>query len=351
MSTKPFSVRPRSLSALPCAALVLCAALFAAPTLAAGDESAEISSLVQSGQLAEAMKRVDAGLAQKPADARLRFSKGIILAQQNKPTEAIAVLLKLTEDFPDLPEPYNNLAVLYAANGQYESARIALDKAIASNPGYGMAHENLGDVYAELASQAYEKAARIDGSAGARAKVAAIRTSVQGAAPGIVARQAPPQQQQQTGRNVLAATDTSTAMPAAAAQTAKAATAPMPPTAKAAEPNRDAEQAAVLAAVNAWAGAWSARDVKAYLDFYSADFVVPRGMSRDKWTAERTDRITGKQRISVKIEAPKVRLDGDRATVQFRQEFSSDKLKSTDQKTLTLVKRDGTWRIREERVS
>ena len=343
MSNKPFSVRPRSMSALPCAALVLCAALFAAPALAAGDESAEISRLVQSGQLAEAMKRVDAGLAQKPADARLRFSKGIILAQQNKPTEAIAVLLKLTEDFPDLPEPYNNLAVLYAANGQYESARIALDKAIASNPGYGMAHENLGDVYAELASQAYEKAARIDGSAGAKAKVAAIRNSVQGAAPGIVARQTPPQQQQ-TGRNVMAATDTSTAMPAAAVQAAKV------PAAKAAEPARDGEQAVVLAAVNAWAGAWSARDVKAYLDFYSADFVVPRGMSRDKWVAERTDRITGKQRISVKIEAPKVRLDGDHATVQFRQEFSSDKLKSTDQKTLTLVKRDGTWRIREERV-
>jgi tetratricopeptide (TPR) repeat protein len=343
MSTYRFSKRPRSPSLLPCAALILCGALFAAPVFAAGDEAAEISRLVQGGQLADAMKRVDAGLAQKPNDARLRF----ILAQQNKPTEAIAVLLKLTEDFPDLPEPYNNLAVLYAANGQYESARIALDKAIANNPAYGMAHENLGDVYAELASQAYEKAARIDNSAGAKAKVAAIRNSVQGAAPGIVARQTT----SQTGRNVLATTDTSSAPSAAAAAQVAKAQADKPASAKTAvDTDRNAEQAAVLAAVNAWANAWSARDVKAYLDFYSADFVAPRGMSRDKWTAERTDRITGKQRISVKVEAPKVRLDGDRATVQFRQEFSSDKLKSTDQKTLTLVKRDGAWRIREERV-
>ena len=346
MSTRRFPRLPRSLSLLPCAALLVCAALFTAPILASADESAEISRLVQGGQLAEAMKRVDAGLLQKPGDARLRFSKGIILAQQNKPTEAIAVLLKLTEDFPDLPEPYNNLAVLYAANGQYESARIALDKAIASNPAYGMAHENLGDVYAELASQAYEKAARIDGSAGAKAKVAAIRNTVQNAAPGIVARQASPQ----TGKNVLAAADAS-AVPAARAA---AGTADRPAPAKAtvaqADTERSPEQAAVLAAVNAWAGAWSARDVKAYLDFYSADFVVPRGMSRDKWVAERTERIVGKQRISVKVEAPKVRVDGDRATVQFRQEFSSDKLKSTDQKTLTLVKRDGAWRIREEKV-
>jgi ketosteroid isomerase-like protein len=122
------------------------------------------------------------------------------------------------------------------------------------------------------------------------------------------------------------------------------------PARAASDTERNAEEAAVLAAVNAWASAWSARDVKAYLDFYSADFVVPRGMSRDKWTAERTDRIAGKQRISVKIEAPKVRVDGDRATVQFRQQFSSDKLSSTDQKTLTLVRRDGAWRIREEKV-
>ncbi len=337
--------RPSNAYLLSCAALLLCGALSAGPAAAAAsDEIAEISRLVQGGQLADAMKRVDAGLAQKPGDARLRFSKGIILAQQNKPTEAIAVLLKLTEDFPDLPEPYNNLAVLYAANGQYESARIALDKAIASNPGYGMAYENLGDVYAELASQAYDKAARIDGSAGAKAKVAAIRNNVQGAAPGIVARQPATQ----GGKTVLAATDTSSAPPAAAAK----ANADKPAAAREpADAASAAEQAAVLAAVNGWAGAWSARDVKAYLDYYSADFVVPRGMSREKWIAERTDRITGKQRISVKIEAPKVRMDGERAIVQFRQEFSSDKLKSTDQKTLTLVKRDGAWRIREERVS
>ena len=335
MPTPPSSTRPRNATYLRCAALILCAALFGTPALAAGDESAEISRLLQAGQLADAMKRVDAGLAQKPNDARLRFSKGIILAQQNKATDAIAVLLKLTEDFPDLPEPYNNLAVLYAANGQYESARIALDKAIANNPGYGMAHENLGDVYAELASQAYEKAARIDGSAGAKAKVAAIRNNVQNAAPGIVAKQT----STQTGKTVVAAADTSVA-PAVKSPSVKTA----------ADTARSADQDAVLAAVNAWAGAWSARDVKAYLDFYSADFLVPRGMTRDKWTAERTDRITGKQRISVKVESPKVMVDGDRATVHFRQEFSSDKLKSTDQKTLTLIRRDGAWRIREEKV-
>ncbi len=343
MSKKRLFKRSRGFCSVPYAALVLCGALLAGPACAALDETAEISRLVQGGQLADAMKRVDAGLSAKPGDARLRFSKGIILAQQNKPTEAIAVLLKLTEDFPDLPEPYNNLAVLYAANGQYESARIALDKAIANNPAYGMAHENLGDVYAELASQAYEKAARIDGNAGAKAKVAALRNSVQGAAPGIIARQATPQQ----GKGAAPAAESARVAMAGASRASADKLAP----AKApVDGERDADQLAVLAAVSAWAQAWSERDVKAYLGFYSTDFVVPRGMSRDKWTAERTERITSKQRISVKVEAPRIRVNGDRATVQFRQAFTSDKLNATDQKTLTLVKRDGTWRIREERV-
>ena len=344
MSKKRFLTRSRGVSAVSCAVLLLCGALLAGAASAAVDEMAEISRLVQSGQLAEAMKRVDAGLTAKPGEARLRFNKGIILAQQNKPTEAITVLLKLTEDYPDLPEPYNNLAVLYAANGQYESARIALDKAIASNPGYGMAFENLGDVYAELASQAYEKAAKLDGSAGAKAKVAAIRGSVQGAAPGIVARQTAPQ----PGKNAVAVADSAKV---AVAGATRASADKLAPAKAPADGERDADQAAVLAAVNAWAQAWSTRDVKAYLDFYSADFVVPRGMSRDKWTSERTVRITSKQRISVKVESPSVKVNGDRATVQFRQAFASDKLNTTDQKTLTLVKRDGAWRIREERVS
>ena len=83
------------------------------------DEQADIARLMQSGQLAEALRRVEALLMLNPANAKMRFNKAIILAQQGKSPEAITLLLKLTEDYPDLPEPYNNLAVLYAANGQY----------------------------------------------------------------------------------------------------------------------------------------------------------------------------------------------------------------------------------------
>ena len=60
-------------------------------------------------------------------------------------------------DFPELPEPRNNLAVLYAQKGEYALARDELERAVQTAPDYAVAHENLGDVYARLAEAEYEK--------------------------------------------------------------------------------------------------------------------------------------------------------------------------------------------------
>lgn len=122
------------------------------------DDFADISKHIKAGQFNEALGKVDAALVKTPKDAQLRFLKGLIYTEQNKSAEAIVIFTKMTEDFPDLPEPYNNLAVLYASAGQYDKARAALEAAIRTHPTYATAYENLGDVYAKLASQAYDKA-------------------------------------------------------------------------------------------------------------------------------------------------------------------------------------------------
>ena len=70
----------------------------------------------------------------------------------------MAVFERLTQDHPDLPEPYNNLAVLHAARGQLDRARELLEQALRHDPNYFAAQENLGDVFARLAQRAYEKA-------------------------------------------------------------------------------------------------------------------------------------------------------------------------------------------------
>jgi len=122
------------------------------------DQVADINRMLQAGQTAEAIARLDRDLALKPKDPQLRFLKGIALADTQRNAEAIAVFTLLNEDYPELPEPYNNLAVLYAGQGQYDKARAALEAAVRGNPGYAAAYENLGDVFARLAAQAYERA-------------------------------------------------------------------------------------------------------------------------------------------------------------------------------------------------
>ena len=135
---------------------------FAAPAFA--DNLPDVQRLIKQGQYPQAMDKVDAYLSSRPKDAQGRFLKGLIYTEMNKPAEAIAVFTKLSEDYPELPEPYNNLAVLYANQNQLDKSRQALEQAIRTNPSYSTAHENLGDIYAKLASQAYSKALQLDGS-------------------------------------------------------------------------------------------------------------------------------------------------------------------------------------------
>ncbi|HJW57084.1 MAG TPA: tetratricopeptide repeat protein [Burkholderiaceae bacterium] len=341
----------------------LLATLFAGP--AAADEPADVSRLLKAGQLGDAITKADAFLAQHPRDAQMRFLKGVILTEQNKSAEAIGVFTKMTEDFPDLPEPYNNLAVLYANVGQYDKARLALDAAIRTNPAYATAYENLGDVHAKLASQAYDKALQIDsGNATAKSKLTLLRSlMVAGSvAPkgATVATRAP------AASVAVVAQAPKPAVSAAAPAAPRAAPAPVP-TAPARPPvavpapvapvalakpvdKSDAERVEVLHVVNGWAKAWSARDVKGYLGFYASDFETPHGESRKAWMDERQARIAGKGRISVGVDSPQVSISGNTATVKFRQNYVSDRLKANSRKTLVLVRQGSKWQIRQERT-
>ena len=145
-------------------------------TLAQVDGLAAARAALRSGDTVAAAAAVERHLALNPKDPRGRFLKGVILTEQNRSSEAFDVFFVLTQDHPEFAEPYNNLAVIYAARGQYERARELLESALRVNPEYATAYENLGDVYARLASQAYEKAAKLDAAnRGAHVKLALAR--------------------------------------------------------------------------------------------------------------------------------------------------------------------------------
>lgn len=144
---------------------LLAALALASAGLAGGapaDDLKEAQKLYGQGKLDVAMAKVDAVLAAQPRDPHARFLKGLVLADQKRNAEAIQVFTGLTEDFPELAEPYNNLAVLYAAQGNFERAKSVLEIAIATHPSYATAYENLGDVYTQLARKSYDRALQLD---------------------------------------------------------------------------------------------------------------------------------------------------------------------------------------------
>ena len=375
MKTSAFSLRPAPASGMRLSftrigiVSSLLLALTALPVLA--DDLGDVTKSVRAGQYDEALAKANAVLSKRPHDAQMRFLKGVILTEQGKNSEAIAVFTKLTEDFPELPEPYNNLAVLFAASGQYDKARLALDNAIRTNPTWATAYENLGDVHAKLASQAYDKALQLDSSnSAAKSKLTLLRTlainNVNPAKGQTVAAVAPPPAPPQVAKPVVlaSAAPTPAAAPTAPAAAPVAKAAPAKPEAKVEpkpEPKPAAKPAAkpavekddsdeVLAVVHGWARAWSEQNVKSYLGYYGSDFETPKGESRKDWAEERHQRIEGKNRIEVKIESPQVSINGNSATVKFRQEYVSDRLKANSRKVLVLTKQGGKWQIKQERA-
>jgi len=131
---------------------------------APADDLREAQKLYGQGKVQPAMDKVDQFLKAQPRDPQGRFLKGLLLTEQHRTDDAIKVFTGLTEDYPELPEPYNNLAVLYASQGNYDKAKSALELAIHTHPSYATAHENLGDIYAQLASRAYDRALQLDKS-------------------------------------------------------------------------------------------------------------------------------------------------------------------------------------------
>jgi tetratricopeptide (TPR) repeat protein len=296
--------------------------------------------------------RLDAYLGEHPRDSRARFLKAVILAKQNRTQEAINVLTALSEEFPELPEPHNNLAVLYASQGKYEEARQELEMAVRAHPGYAMAYQNLGDVYAALAAQAYERALQLDAnSSAARTRLEQIRKLLpEGAvaatppatpAPTPPEAAAPPPAPQPTAPQQSSPVPPAPPVPADKPATTTAATAPAP----------DASRA-VLSAVENWARAWSSKDVEKYLSFYAKDFSTPKGEPRGNWEAARREQLTTPRIIAVEVVEPKVTLtDPNHATVAFRQNYRADAYRSAGRKTLRLVRQGDRWLIQQESIT
>ena len=340
------------------AAAALACAFSGSLAAAPADDLREAQKLYSQGRLQPAMEKVDAYLRTQPREPQGRFLKGLLLTEQKKVNEAIQVFSGLTEDFPELPEPYNNLAVLYASLGNYDKAKSALELAIHTHPSYATAHENLGDIYAQLASRAYDRALQLDKSnTSAQVKLAMVKdlfvapktAAAPKPEPVTIAKVEPAKVEPPKVEPVKV--EPPKADPAKPQPAKVAAAKPEPPKAapEAAKPSGD-DKGAVSAAIEAWARAWSAQDVKAYLAAYAPDFVPADGESRDAWEKLRAERVGRPKSIEVALKIQSITMDGDTATAVFRQSYRSDTFKSNSTKTLKLTRVGGKWLIKQELV-
>lgn len=349
--------------------------------------AADVQALLAEGKLQAALAQVEDDLARNKSDVTLQFLKGLVLTRLNRLDHAAEVFQRITEEHPELPEPYNNLAVVHAARGDFEAAQQALQKAINTHPSYATAHENLGDIYAKMASQAYNHALQLDeANASAKAKLALISdlfpapqpraTAAGNAAPAPTApaaaamadrgaaTPAPAGRQPEPPAPVPTpqATPEEEAVSAQSAAGAPSAPASVPAVEPAPEvaPEEAPAPAAVTVVsaqadlrntVEAWANAWSARDADAYIDAYGSEFVPADGTARDRWEQTRRVRLSESSFIKVSLSRIKIVEHGpEHAQVSFNQRYESDSFSDSVRKTLIMKKSGTDWKIVEETV-
>lgn len=141
-----------------------------------GDAYQRVNRLIVAKNYTTALEAAQKHLETNPSDPQMRLLKGRILVAQNKPKAARSVLLGITQEFPEIAEPYNNLAVLYAQAGELDQAKVALENALRINPNYQLALHNLGDVYRRMAHNYYRRALVLQpNSATLKKKIRALR--------------------------------------------------------------------------------------------------------------------------------------------------------------------------------
>lgn len=315
-------------------------------------------TLAAGGQAQSPDRRVD-------AEGLQRFQHGIQLAKQSRNEAALDVFEQLTRDYPDWPEPYNNLAVLYAARGDEKRAEAALLSALRTHPSYALIYRNLNSLYAGMAERAYRKALESE-AADSRAPGLALATDVTAApsggipagsgpvtviasatavrnptqpAPVTELKSAPsaPEQVANVLAEPLTETLTQTRQPLSAARAG-------------AEPDAGSERE-VLDAVASWVTAWSAQDVDRYLSYYGHHFEPGNGVSRERWEEIRRIRLSRPEFIEVRIANPVVNMQAeDRAVVQFLQRYRSNTFEGRTQKTLHMSRSPTGWKIIREQA-
>jgi tetratricopeptide (TPR) repeat protein len=296
--------------------IMACFFLLSSLTSFAQDKIGEIKTLLKNGKYNQVEILINNFNENNLNDPELLFYKGIVETNLGKKNQAIDTFRDLTERFPGLPEPFNNLAVLYAEKSQYRLAKEILEQAIKTNPSYLTAHINLGDIYTKMASEAYNKALEIDKSNNIAITKLSMITQLFNYQPN-------------TKNTVIDSIKTK-------------------PVVKVTKLSKEKLSQDILNSIENWKTAWENKDMKGYLSSYASNFNYPNKMTKSDWEKYRTSRIISKKIINLSLSNIQLKFSKEKITAIFTQNYSSGNLNQTSNKTLVFIEENGDWLILEE---
>jgi tetratricopeptide (TPR) repeat protein len=260
-----------------------------------------------------ALTEINLLLETNPNDHNLLFLRAVSQTKLERKKLAIETYKDLIERHPNLPEPYNNLAVLYAEQNNLAKAKEILQKALKTNSTYSIAHINLGDVYTRMASAAYRKAFELDKSPVANNKLQLINE--------LFSYSPNMQQKKLTTTHSEPSTQTK---------------------------KKNLEDLAFL--VEQWKSSWENKDLEAYFSTYSKYFKLKGEMNYKKWKKIRTEKIINKKEINIELTKISYKYKDGFWFVSMNQAYSSGNYSDKEEKTLVIINEFGSYKIIEENI-
>ena len=283
-----------------------------------------INKLIEDKNYEQAQIEINARLKSDSDNPQLLFINGVLLSENNKVNEAIKVFESLTKTHPNLPEPYNNLAVLYAQQGDFPKAKHALEQSIKTHPSYATAHINLGDLYTRMASESYNQALQIDGSnKSAKTKLSLIKKlfNFQPIRKNIeITKKASneseaPKIQELDSKNIIENTSNNISL------------------------------TEIESFIDGWKTSWEQQNFESYINCYSLKFKNNNGQNFEQWKIYRKPRVTNKEKIEIKLTNIKITEINNGFEVSFVQEYKSGNIDSRTNKKLIIETVDNQIKI------
>ena len=317
--------------------LIVLFCLLSSSTAFAADS---MQQLIVQKQYAKAIAAGEKILQQTPDHATTRFLTAYAYQMTGDTDKAIKSYEDLIRDHPGLPEPRNNLAMIYLDKGDYDQASQLLVSAINTRISYAIAYANLSQVYKGIASEAYRRAISQSSEPASYThdiELTAITwldgldsdsaTQIASLPEPVVISTAP--KAKETAAKQPIAQDSSTTQTLV---------------------NVANLDTLLIEQVRNWAKAWSGKDFDSYTASYTVDY-SDKFKTHAQWVKHRRGRILRPGDIKVNVSKFSVRQRGaDRASVDFTQAFSSPGYSDRVVKRLDFNRVGTQWKIASERV-